>query len=187
MRKTWLAVLIGACGVAGLLAFQASRSAADDEGGPGAISPYPNSYGWANSFAVGKVFTDGLNMVEVEGGPITILSVRPQIEGTTIEYLGARILGLDRPIGGYTQAEGFPPTVSDLAGSAPAEGMVLTPAGPPGYELLIGYRVTGAGRTTIQGVDVEYQSGSAKRKIFIPSYVAICSPVTTIECPTEYG
>jgi hypothetical protein len=187
-RKLLLVLLIGISAL-GLLAHRVRPTSADEEGsGGGRIAPFTTSYGWADSLAVGTVFTDGFHVIDVEQAPIEILSVKPRIQGATLVFLGARILGPDRPYGAYQRVDGFPPTIGDLAGSLPVEGFVIPPTpGAESYELLLGYRVTGTGRSTVLGIDITYTSGSQTRTFRIPGYLAICSPRSENECPPEYG
>jgi hypothetical protein len=90
----------------------------------------------------------------------------------------------------HTSADEFPPTHPEMAGSEPLQDF-LVPAPPsdgqtPYFEVMFGFEVTAEGRSARRGAELVYEYDGDEHKVFIPSYVAICSPKTVSpDCPDE--
>lgn len=155
------------------------------------------SYGWHDAKDVGTIFTDGLNIVNIADlgdSPLRLISARPLMdEGPTLRVLGvlARIvpdmLPPNAEVGGFQQAEGFPPNQPHTTGAQPVENLVVYPSKPGEkrwIELQIGYEVVAPGRSARRGVELTYEYQGKIHKGVIQSYLAICAP-STVTCAPE--
>jgi len=136
---------------------------------------------------VGQVFTDGLEMLVVEGDePITIREVSLTGADPQLELVDAKVAGEERTLN-FAYDPAFPPAEMDLGPLSPAEGMVLAPrsqqrTGKDGftdYELLLGIRVTEPGVWKRTGVRILYDVGDRR-------YVWN-SPAELITCTKDYS
>jgi hypothetical protein len=141
-----------------------------------------NNYGTTTSHDVGARFTDGVSLVEINKGPIELISVDPVLKSSNVvHYLGASVRLLGRP--DWTPAtttDGYPPSSSTMAGSVPVKGFRIS--GPtPGQEktfieVMFGFEVTAEGRAARRGAELLYKYKGKTHKAFIPSYLAVCAP-----------
>jgi hypothetical protein len=113
--------------------------------------------------------------------------------GEGLRPLGVRVAGFDRKIG-FDQSSPWPVTSPEFGQVRPPGGYVLEAGTAPdagrGYEILIGYKVVGPGRSTVKGIRIDYTdlgSGSA-RSITFRETLAVCADATdNEECPVEEG
>ncbi len=129
---------------------------------------------------VGTTFTDGFDVLHLEGDqPATIVSVDSR-HGDGLEFLGAMLAGPDRKLAAWAQLPGYPPSKPQLGEIVEAEGAVIQPRsqtrGEIGYELLLGYRVVDdtalSSRSTVEIVyrvdDQEYLWRPPSRLVYCP-------------------
>ncbi|MEU5548532.1 hypothetical protein ABZ738_02055 [Micromonospora sp. NPDC047793] len=154
-----------------------------------------SSYGWGGSFAVGYRLTDGVTIVRIDKGPVTIKSIEPVMHGGSTRLLGAQVRLLTASRGSpVVDSEGWPPTHRDLDGAEDAAGFVIPdpgavdpvdhPHGTVHIEILLGYEFVGEGRAVRRGVNVKYETGGRQRKVFLGSYMAVCAPAA-VPCQHE--
>jgi hypothetical protein len=179
------ALALAACGTGGQ---------ADMVGGeqpPGFRATNPN--GLAQSQPLGWVFTYGLTVLRTAGdGDVKLLSIKPELEGSGLAYLGARVAGPSRyqPGAGFGQvstADGFPPRPEDLGPGDAVEGFVARDdAGGRslGYELFLGYRVVGDGGRQA-AIALEYEIGRARHRVRLPSELVICAQPKGEPCAND--
>ncbi len=120
---------------------------------------------------------------------VTILQVKPDLDGEGLTFLGAHVAGLDRQVGQVQELRGYPPNDVRLGDVTTVEGLVLTAgeeSAERGYELLRGFEVTGHGRTAVRGIDVTYDAGEGVETVRLLSTLAVCAPKMGPECPQEY-
>jgi hypothetical protein len=135
--------------------------------------------GVGTTLAVGDVQTFGYMLVRPETATdvITIRSVRPTTSGP-LEYLGSVIAGTGREFAGLTTVDQpFPPTDPRLGPLQDSEGAVLVAdeqAIVRGWEILVGYRVTGPGTGRQTSLVVEYDTGGRGRTVTLPTEVLVC-------------
>lgn len=146
---------------------------------------------------VGSAFTYGLVVLYNDSdAPIEIRDVQPEIKGTGLAFLGARVLApaLDSPgrqTASYDILEGFPP--EQFPAAPEATGALVNPASqsePEGklpYELLVGYRVTAPGRTTVPSIKITYRQGDDQQSMTANLTLAVCTDREMSDCPPEYG
>lgn len=141
---------------------------------------------------VGDEFTYGLLILFNYGpDPIEILDVEPEIRGDGLTFQGAKIAGLDRTRGAKDLWNRWPPRPSRALGDpVDARGTVVPAsqeAADRGVEVLMGYRVTATGRTTVPAVAVRYTvAGDEHEETFVAT-IAVCAPVDDTKCDPEYG
>jgi hypothetical protein len=141
-----------------------------------------------SSFALGTliVFNNGPTRLRLDR--VTAVGV-----GAGLQPLGARVAGFDRTIG-FDQSSSWPVTAPEFGQVRPPEGYVLEPGSASGadrgYEILLGYKVMAAGRSTVKGVRVDYTDladGSA-RSVTFRETLAVCPDTADDEdCPVEEG
>lgn len=177
-----------------LLAAQAcSGTPREDSDISGAEDEYPLRGGVSNGFSmranVGDEFATGhLSVENVGDTPLRILEIRPEITGEGLRYLGAMFAGQDRSEGQVYLVREWPPRDPRLGTitAVPDTKLVKLPRSDPNahshYELLMGYRVTAEGRTTVRGVTIVYTDGATEREVTFPSMLTVCSPRTTARC-----
>ncbi|MFI7076744.1 hypothetical protein ACIBO1_05565 [Micromonospora sp. NPDC049903] len=188
------AAMAGAlAGVLAVTGCDASFSSSDQPGDD--VFTQPSSYGWGNSFDVGYRLTDGVTIVRISKGPVTIKSVEPVMDGDSARLLGAQVRVLTAARGApVVDSEGWPPSHPDLDGAQDPVGLVLPdpgavdpvdhPDGTVHIEILLGYEFVGEGRTVRRGMNVTYEIDGKERKVFLPSYMAVCAPAS-VQCQHE--
>jgi hypothetical protein len=163
----------------------------DDTGRIGFPLAGPPPNGFSRHEDVGARFTNGqLVVFNLGDDDIRILDVTAELTGEGLVLLGSRLAGLERSIGSNQYEDRFPPQDANLGATVDAVGAVLPPgreSATYGFEVLIGFEVTKTGRATVKSVDLTYEyKGVSRRQTFV-STMAICVPVTAVECPPEYG
>lgn len=164
---------------AGVVSGATPRTDARGRVGHPLAGPPPN--GFATRKNVGDVFTNGQLVVFNAGTEdIELLEVTPQLTGEGLVYLGARVAGLHRRLGSTQDEPGFPPTGEPLLGRLRRVAGLVVPAGRAadrrGVELLLGFRVTRRGRSTVRGVTVVYRYAGRTHTQTWTSTMAVCAP-----------
>lgn len=151
----------------------------------------PGPSGFAHKADVGDVFTNGMVVVRNRGnGPVTLVAVRPELAGSGLTYLGARITDTRRGDGFLQLVDGYPPHDGSLGPLREADGAVLAEgsrAARWGYELLMGYRVTGRGRSAVRAVTVTYRDAQGEHTERWTQTMAVCVPREPAPCPQEFA
>lgn len=172
----------------------ASDPTAEQPEGTGKIGrplagPPPN--GWSGNYDVGTRFTDGqLIVFNLGRRPLRMVSVRPELMGDGLRFLGARLAGLDRSVGSVQFIPQFPPAHPELGAIRDLKDAELPPgtdAARKGFAVLLGYEVISPGRSTVKAVEITYLDGKRRRKVSFTSTLALCTPATRAECPPEHG
>lgn len=128
---------------------------------------------------VGTTFTDGFDVLHLEGDqPATILEVRSH-HGDGLEFLGAMVAGPDRRLAAWAQLPGYPPSKRRLGELVQAEGAVVDPLRRTrreiGYELLLGYRVVDDSAVSSRSsVEIVYRVGTKEYLWRSPSRLVYC-------------
>jgi hypothetical protein len=140
---------------------------------------------------LGAVVTNGFAVLQNTGShPLIIQKVSPVLEGKGLEFLGAKVAGTDRTTG-LIQILPWPPVHPDLKSTVPAEGLRMLPiddGAKYGYELLLGFRVTGPGRSAMTAVTIRYRDAKTGKsgEYTVPSKMAVCTgperPATNASC-----
>jgi hypothetical protein len=146
--------------------------------GKGLVPPGPS--GVALSLPIGTRSSFGVSIVKAEGeGTATLLSVTPENLSGPLEYLGSVVAGPDREYAGLPSTAGFPPAEPSLGTIRVSEGAVLTFEQPEardrGWEVLVGYRVTGPGVGTHDALRVKYEMDGKRYSLRLPSELTVCS------------
>ena len=140
---------------------------------------------------VGQVFSNGSMVVFNLGpDPIRIVSVRPEIDGDGLTYLGAYVAGPERRYGFNQTDSHFPPTARSLGIVLPAEGAELAPGtreAKEGVEVFMGFEISGPGRTTVPSVDITYEVDGDRHTSSWTQTMAICTEGEEADCEPEYG
>lgn len=153
--------------------------------------PPPN--GFADGDArIGEVITGGqLVVFNLGTSDIEVVKVEPEMTGGGLQYLGAQVAGLGRRIGFVQVKRRFPVADSRQLGVlVNAVGARLGPgsaAAKRGFEVLLGFKVTKAGRSTVRGVTVTYRYQGKVHKETWTSTMAVCAGGSPSPCPQEYG
>ena len=191
--RAQLTLLAALMGVAAVIAYASSQGGSQRREshidgpitglGPGGFSRNEN---------VGTRFTDGqLVLRNNSGKELKLVEVKPVISGDGLTFLGAQVAGHDREIGITQYIPRFPPRRKELGRVTQVRGAVLPPEpNDPsmGYEVLLGYEVTGPRRSTVPAVRVTYSDGDRTWTEEVIATVAVCTPAAREEdCPMEYG
>ena len=132
---------------------------------------------------VGKTFTDGFAVIDLQGEePATLLKVESLGGSPGLEYLGARIASPQRIYATQQSMAEWPPKVFDAETFEP-ENLTIEPTSKTyntqGYEVLMGYRITGKGPAVRTGIRVTYRIGRTTYRAVLPSAIGICAPQVT--------
>lgn len=172
-----LAALIIALVLAGALSWW--RLTGDADGlsrGPMVI---PLEHGYSVSMPNGSTFTDGFEILRLEGDqPAVIEAV--EIDGDeALELVGVKLAPPPRENAAVQLMEGWPPIHDALDESTfvDAVGATIQPksSDPMGYELLIGMKVNGEGFLVRDSVIVTYRIGEIRHQVIFPAVVAVCT------------
>jgi len=184
-----------------LLVLAAACSGSTPPAGPLGQTDAGEAWGWSRTVEVGQQFTDGQPLIFVADPTleVTIAAVEPLIAGDGLRHLGTSIVGPDRATGLVQYFDSWPPPSADFgvplddATGARLHGADDTETDLPngaGWELLAGFEVTGAGRSTVQGYRVLYEHEGRRYSTVLGTTVAICAeeqaPVGPDECEPEY-
>lgn len=168
-------------------------------GAPNADGPLqvPDPHGMTTAAAdVGQVFTDGFEMLVVEGDePITIRDVSLVGADPQLELVDAVVAAEERTLN-FAYDPAFPPAEMDLGPLSAAEGMVLYPRsqqrigtdGFTDYELLLGIRITEPGVWKRTGVRILYEVGDREYAWNSPAELIACTKDHSedgVSCPSK--
>ncbi len=176
---------LGAVLAAGVLASALAGCGTDpDPGGPLVAPP---EHGWSTTQPVGEPFTDGLEVLYLEGGADATIRSVSLTGAEEIELLGARLASPDRDVASI-QKTAWPPTARSLRPMIDAEGATLTPRAedPRGWLLLLGMRVTEPGYHVREGVRVTYEVDGQEHVRELDAELGVCtSPDLEVDgsCP----
>lgn len=135
----------------------------------------PAEHGWITSQRVGATFSDGMESLEVEGGPITLREVRT-IAPAGVAQLGFMVVRGDADGAVIQEMPGFPPAVPGLLDGA---GAVLGESGnPESWALVVGYRVDADTRWERTGLEIVYDKGGRTFRQEFPATLIVCGPST---------
>lgn len=162
------------------------------------VIAHDGAYGYHASMTVGHTFTDGVTRIQISSnaqGPLRLISARPIDEsGGTLRVIGtlARVIPDMLPLGyeyaGFQELPGFPPTYYNAGGAEPVNGLTVRVPRPSEYlaiQIQIGYEVVAPGRYTRRGVELIYEYQGERRKVIIPSHLAICAPANAHCTPND--
>ena len=184
LAATALAVVAAALGVA---AFADTDSRTD--GGP---LRAPNPHGWSTSNSVGDVFTDGMEVLHLEGNREAVIEDVRLVGDDGLELVGAKVAGQDRAIGFIQYNADFPPVNDPDLGDPvliDAIGATVTPYSG-GWELLLGIKATKEGFLVREGVEIDYRVGGEEYTVFREAWLGVCtSPRYEVDgdCPLPGG
>jgi hypothetical protein len=130
---------------------------------------------------VGRVFTDGSQILEVKGDtPIKIVSVTSQGGSSALRLLGAMIADPQRRFTTQQIFEGWPPRHPGAARVLDAVGQTVTPARmnwhKQPYELLVGYRITAPTFAVRENLRVVYTSEGRTYVANMTAKLVLCPP-----------
>ena len=136
-------------------------------------------HGFAISRPVGAEFTDGFEVLYVDG------SVPAQIESVDfvgaegLELLGAYVVGEAREVAAVQVLDAWPPSPASFGVEHLDEaiGSTLAPASRTsrGTELLLGIRVVGPGVARRDALEVGYRVGDESFLVTIPAQLTVCT------------
>jgi hypothetical protein len=148
--------------------------------------------GWKMSQNVGHVFTNGVYALSNESAvDLTLVEIRPVMGvGTGLRYLGVKLAGSRRRIGSVQYIPQYPPR--DVARFGPmldVAGTRMKPLSPTGdnmFEVMLGFKVVGEGRSSVKGMTITYDQGGHRYTQFVKSTLAVCAPKDDqAPCPPE--
>lgn len=146
----------------------------------------PSASGVSSTLPIGEQATFGIPVLKPTGeGTVTLLSVRPENLSGPLEYLGSVVAGPDRRYGGVTVGQGFPTTEFELGEMQDAEGATLVidqAAKERGWEVLVGYRMTGTGIGTHDALQIEYEVDGRRYSLRYPHSLTVCSGERGDDC-----
>jgi hypothetical protein len=161
-------------------------------GGPGdgPVAEPPAPHGSTYTLPQGTVFTDGLEVVFLEGeNPAVIDSV--ELKGEGLELIGLSLATPDRPGGVIRRMKGYPPRDPELPPEVivPATGATIEPGKDNAYEILLGLKVTGQGHLINEGFWLNYTVDGKEFRDWYAYEIAVCtdkSLETQGHCPPSH-
>ena len=138
-----------------------------------------SGHGYSFSHSAGEAFTDGFEVLDVEGDePATVESVE-LLGSRGFDLLGAMFVGPGREIGAIQLLFHWPPVPQDFGGAEiiEAEGATLSTESENswGWELLVGMSAAREGRVTRDGVAVSYTVGGVRYRAELRGEIIVCS------------
>jgi hypothetical protein len=135
-------------------------------------------HGYVVPAEAGRVFTDGFDVVRLNGGqPARVLKVE-SVGGTDVlDFMGAQIVGPKRKYGATQIFNEYPPQDRSLGEIVPAVGAVLQPraeTGIEGYELLLGYRIRAGALGARTGIRITYEVNGKTFETTIEAAIITC-------------
>jgi len=140
---------------------------------------------------VGRVFTDGMNVIDIGGHePATLLKVESIGGSEGLKFLGAKLVGPHRSAVDFTSLDGWP-TVEGSPPLIEPVGATLEPTvktwNRHAYELVMGYRIIRATYAERVGVRVTYKIGDHVYQATLPRLISICPPGRTLTSCLDAG
>ena len=146
-----------------------------EDGGP--IVEVP-PHGWFVRGASGKVFTDGLERLELSGAlPATLLAIESVGTGASLELFDAMIAGPERTMGAIQTVPRFPPEAKSLGELEELEGLTIAPFDQTdewGHVLILGYRITSDQPAVREGLRVTCEVEGTTYERFVPARLIYC-------------
>lgn|GEM_PF-3459952 len=178
-----VALAVAATTVAGLVGWRTASQAAVDRH----LDAGFDGLSWLDTMDVGQEFTAG-QIVLFHNTPrdLVVTDVRPTIrEGSHLRFLGAFVAPESRPLGTTDRSLSFPPETGTYGPDVrPAGGYVLHPFGEGedtrGTELLLGFEVTGEGRSHMESVTVDFTVDGARGSRTIDTTITVCAPADAV-------
>ena len=175
--KRRLAVLVAAVLVV-VLACSTETAEPSLEAGPLMV---PLVHGWSYRTEVGIAFTDGLEILAVSGDEAAIIDGVSFEGDPALELVGALIAPPPRPVSSTQVVKRWPPvqrccvkpeTLIEAVGAqiGPGQG-----ARGQAWELMLGIRVTEAGRHHRTGVVIDYHVGDTSYRTTFPAELEVCA------------
>lgn len=144
-----------------------------------AYLPYPE-------YPVGTVFTDGLERLYPESGPITVTGLEWLGSQDSGRVLGWKIAGPAREIGSMQVSPGFPPTAPGFGALTDALGTRITDT-TVGHELLIGIEVVSEEYSVREGIRVTTEQAGVTYRDDLRATLVFCGADLTVdECQDRY-
>lgn len=152
----------------------------------------PEPHGWATTQPVGRVFTDGLEVLRLDTDQTATIESIELVGAQDLEIVGALLAPPPRTYGAETVMRSFPPrrpALFDRASLVEATGATIGPragAGQMGWELLLGLRATAAGIGFRDGIRIVYSVDGTRHDATFPAEVSVCtSPGLEVDgsCP----
>ncbi|MEZ5085415.1 MAG: hypothetical protein R2722_03895 [Tessaracoccus sp.] len=144
----------------------------------------PHEHGWISTYSTGEVFSDGMEVLAVTDGPITLKDVRT-IAPSGVTQLGFKVTpGDEFREDVIQQMEGFPPAVDDLQDG---QGAILGADGKrEDWWLIIGYEVETDQRWERTGLEILYEKGGMLFRQEFPATLIVCgSSISEEDCWDE--
>jgi len=136
-----------------------------------------NPHGWATTMPVGSVFTDGFEVLHLDGHEPAVIKSVTMVGDPGIELVGASLATTERDIGAIQQLKGYPPSNPHIPRIIPAAGASITPFAQDeiGWELLLGVKIVDEGYLVRDGIIIEYSVGGEDRRAFDPAQLVVCT------------
>lgn len=156
-------VLLAGCGV---------------DGGP---LSQPPEHGWATYASVGATFTDGLEVLYLEGDREAVIRNVELVGNDGLELVGAHLAPPGRKLAAIQRIDGWPPLDPDLPETRDAIDATITPTRTgdwkqeQGWNLLVGVRVTEAGYLIRDGIRITYEVGGREYERELPAELVVCT------------
>lgn len=182
MRRRWRALLAGAALLLGLGACADQGGTTD--GRPRSELPRLGLDAYSQiSFPPGTRFSFSLTTVEAPV-PGRLQNVTADIHGDGLEFLGSRVTTGIKP--GFDGVPGFPPEVTWLRNTKPADGMRVDPEVDT-MNLMVGLEVVNRSYTEVRGIDYEVlgDDGTVHR-VHSPVGLGQCYPHDSAACPRRW-
>jgi hypothetical protein len=145
------------------------------------VDPGPLSntvaHGWETTMPVGSVFTDGLEVLHLDGHQPAVINSVTMVGDKGIQLVGASLATPERDFGAFQQLKDYPPTNRRLGDLIPAEGASITPFAQDkiGWELLLGIKVVDDGYHVRDGIIIEYTVAGHDYRVFDPAQLVVCT------------
>jgi hypothetical protein len=135
------------------------------------------AHGWATTMPVGSVFTDGLEVLHLDGHEPAVINSVTMVGDEGIQLVGASLATPERDFGAFQQLKDYPPTNQKLGELIPAAGASITPFAQDkiGWELLLGIKVVDDGYHVRDGIVIEYTVAGEDYRVFDPAQLVVCT------------
>ena len=151
----------------------------------------PTPHGWLLEDArVGHQFTDGLELLDVQGtAPITVTDVRSIGGGNGLELIGLRVAGDARKSLTHQYTPRFPPRGGRFGPLREVldESLPSSPGPQHGsWQLLLGYEVTRPGIWERTALEIDYVTDGRSYTARFPSALLVCTRGHKQECNKRF-
>lgn len=137
----------------------------------------PNQHGYALSLPVGAEFTDGMELLRLDGGRDAVIEDVQLVGADGLELLGAKVTPPPRGLAAISTFRSWPPRhrLLDETKFVDAIGATVPARTSRPWELLIGLRVTRAGHAIRRAVAVTYRVGDERHRVEFPAKIKVCA------------